>query len=164
MDTPGIKPKPSEHIELDRTELWAQLTNAINLRSAQDQVIWSIFGTFWATNAILLVALFTGGGLPTDPIVGVVVGAVGMVISFIWHTIQNRAQGHIMRHEELMERLEKKLGVNPEYAVSARLNRQAYDKYLRGGLPARTLMKAASIGGTVAWFAVFVVFLQRVVK
>lgn len=122
--------------------------------------LWNILGS----NAILLVALFAGGNLPTDPIVGVVVGAVGMILSFIWHTIQNRALGHMMRHEELMERLEKKLRVNPEYAVSARVNRQAYDKYLRGGLRARTVMKASSIGGTVAWFAVFVVFLLGVVK
>ena len=53
---------------LNRPEKWTQLTNALNLRSSQDQVLWSIFGAFWGANAILLVALFTTGKLPEETV------------------------------------------------------------------------------------------------
>ena len=146
---------------LKRSELWAQLANAINLRSSQDEVLWSIFGTFWAANAILLVALFTGGGLPTDPSVGIVVSIVGAILSLTWYAIQGRALGHLMRHEELIKRIEAELDFDPDCAVSAEINRRAYDKYLGKHPRARVLMKVYSIGGAISWAGALLYFLLR---
>ena len=136
----GSESPPDKNEPLERSEMWIQLTNAINLRSSQDQVLWSIFGTFWAANAILLVALFTTGDLPTNRIVGIIVATFGTVLSIVWHIIQTRALGHLMRHEELMRKLEAKLDFDPDYAVSAEVNRKSYDQYLSKRPKARTVM------------------------
>lgn len=40
-------------------ELWQQLGHAVSLDTSENQVVWTIFGLFWAADAILLVALFT---------------------------------------------------------------------------------------------------------
>jgi len=148
---------------LKRNELWSQLSNAINMRSAQDQVLWSIFGTFWAANAILLVALFTTGTMPQDSSVGIVVSSVGTFLSLIWYAIQARALGHLMRHEELIKRIEKELQFDPNYAISADINPTS-DKIL-GKVPkllrARILMNISSIIGAAIWAVAFVLFIRR---
>jgi len=148
----------------DRPELWSQLENAINLRSSEDQVLWSIFGTFWAANAILLIALFTTGDLPSNPTVGVVIASVGTALSLIWHGIQSRALGHVKRHEELMKTLEEELQIPPCFAVSAEINRSSYDQYLRRGFRARTLMPLCSLGGAVLWILALIFFVVKVLK
>jgi hypothetical protein len=56
--------------------LWSQLGNAVALAAKQDQIVWAVFGVFWAANAVLLVALFTTGDLPKRS-VGLVVSIVG---------------------------------------------------------------------------------------
>ena len=63
--------------------LWHQLSNSINLRSSQDQVLWNIIGTFGATNAILLVALFSQGEPPKNNTVGIVISLVGLILSAV---------------------------------------------------------------------------------
>ena len=147
---------------LMRSEMWLQLTNAINLRSSQDQVLWSIFGTFWAANAILLVALFTTGNLPSNPAVGIVISVVGLFLSLTWHAIQARALGHIIRHEELIRKIEVELGFDTELAVSPEINRQAYSQYF-GRLPrARKIMAMCSIGGAFLWALAIAFFVFEV--
>ena len=49
---------------LEDSALWSQLANAVALVGKQDQIVWAIFGIFWAANAVLVVALFTTGALP----------------------------------------------------------------------------------------------------
>ena len=80
--------------------------------------------------AILLVALFTSGTLPSDPLVGIAIAIVGILLSLTWHAVQNRALGHLMRHEMLITKLETSLDFAPDFAVSADLNRGPYDTYL----------------------------------
>lgn len=161
MESSDPSSREDEYFKLSRSELWSQLANAINLRSSQDQVLWTIFGTFWAANAILLVALFTSGTLPSDPFVGIVVATVGILLSLTWHSIQNRALGHLMRHEKLITKIESSLGFDPDFAVSADLNRVPYDAHLRKGLKARSVMRACSIGGTVMWLLALSSFLAN---
>lgn len=139
--------------KLERAEIWNQLSNTINLRSSQDQVLWSIFGTFWAANAILLVALFTTGKLPESPIVGIVVSIVGVILSFTWHIIQKRALAYIIRHEDLMSNLEGKLEFEPELAVSADINQSLSQKYLNRGPKARTVMSFFCLGSGFLWLS-----------
>ena len=118
--------KPSDQ------ELWHQLSNACNLRSSQDQVLWTISGIFWAVNAVLLVALFQGGKLPQCNIPGIVISAVGFMLSAIQFFLQGRALGHIKRYEELIKKIEKALNFDSDYAVSADLNLKEADGYLGG--------------------------------
>jgi len=129
----------------NRSDLWNQLANAIDLRNAQDQVLWSIFGTFWAANAILLVALFPSGRFPKVPAVGIIISLVGMIMSLIWYGMQRRALGHLNRHEELITEIETRLGIDQKLATSARINDESYARNLGGGIAARWLMKISSI-------------------
>ena len=161
---PSYKDFPTLSKIPERPELWSQLGNAINLRSSQDQVLWSIFGAFWAANAILLVALFTTGDLPSNPAVGLIVAGVGVSLSLIWHGIQNRALGHVKRHEELMKTLEEALDIDPRFAVSPEINRSNYDLFLRRGPSARTLMALCSLGGAVLWTLVLIFFVVKVLN
>lgn len=146
--------------ELSEHELWKQLTNVINSRSSQDEVLWSIFGTFWAGNAILLVALFPNGAAPKN-FAGIVISLVGVLLSLVWGAIQRRALGHIERYEELMNKVEEKLKIDCKFAVSAKLNEQLYDKYLKRGWKARNVMKASSIGAMVFWVLMLAFFVVR---
>jgi hypothetical protein len=65
-----------------------------------------IFGTFWAANVLLLIALFPEGHGP-NIIVGIIISFFGIGLAYIWDAIQNRALGHITKYEALMERIEK---------------------------------------------------------
>ena len=118
--------------------------------AAEDQIIWTIFGTFWATNAILLVALFSTGKLPETPVVGVIVSGVGFALSGVWHLIQKRALVHLERFEELVQKFETKLRFPPDLALSARVNKAAYKK-LEKGIRARDLIQACSLASTFLW-------------
>lgn len=133
-----------------REEMWNQLSNAISLRSSQDQVLWSIFGAFWATNAILLVALFNTGQ-PPGKLVGIVVSVVGFVISVTWHELWMRALGHVRRHETLMERIERKLGFEPQFAVSSDINIEDYKENVGKGIRARQIMPFLSVTAAILW-------------
>lgn len=160
--------------QLTQQELWNQLSNAANLRSSEDQVLWTASGIFWAANAVLLVALFQGGKLPEANVPRLVVSGVGMVLSTIQYFLQGRALGHIQRYEKLMTRLEHALDFAPEYAISANLNTEDADRYLGGRkgnvwfkvrrgtlVPVRRLMQGTSLGGALLWATTFSFFLYR---
>jgi hypothetical protein len=142
--------------------VWRQLGNAIQLRSAQDTVLWSIFGVFWAANAILLVALFPKGGLPAYPI-GAIISVVGFLLGIVWYKIQGRALGHVTRYERLMKRLEEELGFDSEeqrkYAISAEINKEDYRDCLDKGVSARVLMPKCAKGACLFWALAFISFL-----
>lgn len=150
----------SKYTRLDRTELWTQLANALQLRSSQDQVLWSGFGAFWAANAILLVALFPGGVLPSDP-VGLLISVFGALLALVWYVIQERVLGHLMRHEALIAKLEATIGFDPTYALSGELNQELYDTYLKKGLKARNVIKLSSLGVIAFWLIMLVIFIGR---
>lgn len=92
----------------EREESWRQLANAIVLRSSEEHVLWTIFGANSAANAVLLVALFQGGHLPSS-IVGETISLFGVLITLEWLLIQTRSQGHSERYEALIMRLDKQL-------------------------------------------------------
>jgi|GEM_PF-1379588 len=133
--------KSTPNKERERNEKWKQLENAIKLRSAQDQVLWTIFGAFGATNAILLVALFPEGHCPTY-LVGFIISLVGLFLAIVWCKIQNRALGHIKLYEDLMKELEYRLCIPRECTVS--INTALYEKYLAKGKPAKWWMPMCS--------------------
>ncbi len=160
---PVLDGKPTARRDLTEQEMWDQLTRARDLCSSEDQVVWSIFGTFWAANAILMVALFTTGSFPS-PAVGMTISSVGALLSRIWHKIQRRALGHLRRYEELAHRLEDRLSFDTKYATSGNLNTEDYDEFVAGERPpARTLMLACSSWGTWLWLAGFAYFVVQAV-
>ena len=142
----------------DRGELREQLALAAEMRSSQDQVLWSIFGFFGATSALLLMALFDGGGFPSDPRVGAIISLVGAVFSVAWSLVQDRALRHIRRHEDLMANIERRLAIPCDLAVSPAINTRAFDAFLSGGIPARRIMKYCGIASAIMWVAGFGVF------
>ncbi len=137
-----------------RQELWTQLANAVNLRSSQDQVLWTILGFFGATNAVLLSAMFASGDFPKSRWIQGVLVISGLLLSFAWHLIQGRALGHIKRHEALMALIERTLDLPAGMAVSAQINQSLYDIHLGGGIPARYVI--ARFGWATALLWVFV--------
>ncbi len=135
------------NMNLDENRWWDQLRNAIHLRSAQDQVLWTIFGIFGAANAILLVALFQNEpGYPW-----VIISLAGVSASIVWHLLLRRALGHVEMYKKIIEELERRLQIEPELALSGHINEEAFDKHLGKGTPARDLMRWFSLGVAIAW-------------
>lgn len=139
------------------SRLWQQLANAIQLRSAQDQVLWTIFGTFWAANVLLLIALFSDGHFP-EAIVGIIISLFGIGLGLVWHIVQHRALGHITKYEHLMKRLEKKLDFPKEFGVSG-INEDDYAQYVGQGIRARVVMPGSSMGALIIWAAFLFFFI-----
>jgi len=151
--------KDTSKRELEEDELWAQLRNAIMLRSTEDHILWNIFGIFAAANAILFIALFQTGDFPKNNIVGIIISGVGLSLSVVWFLIQWRTLGHIKRYEAVMERAENKLKIKPNYAVSGWINVEDYDKYLGKKPRVRTVMQRFSIIAGIGWLALISFFI-----
>lgn len=130
-----------------------QLENGIAMRSAQDQVLWSIFGAFWGSNAILLVALFQTGDFPRRACVGFVIALVGTAFALLWAGVQARALHHIERHESVICSAEMTLRI-PD---SLRLGTGAPQSMLA----ARNLMRMGAWLAVVVWAVAAITFACR---
>jgi hypothetical protein len=143
--------------------IWKQLGHAHHLRSSEDQVLWNIFGIFWASNTILLAGLFSSE-LDAFRVMAVsVIPAVGFFMSFIWLYIQVRSLGHIERFEKLTETLERELirrgNLDATIAASGKINDKDYEDCLRyTPYKIRHLMLTSSYVSCIAWFAGIVYF------
>src|SRR4030043_1487012 len=104
----------NEISQLERDELLVFLQNHSNLRTGQDQIVWSIFGAFWGTNALLLISLFSVGDQWKFEIVGIIISIIGIFISLIWTSIQIRAINRVQMHEDSMKFVEKKALIIPD--------------------------------------------------
>lgn len=140
----------------DNRHLWDQLNNAITLSAKQDQIIWTIFGIFWAANAVLLVGLVSPKDFP-NATVGMLISLVGAFISIAWSIIQFCANEYLDLYDNVIEKLEREL-LNPEeqnqYALSARLN-----SFKVGGVKrVRDFMFRCSTIPCILWPASLVVF------
>lgn len=147
------EPAPTPHPAMEDPACWSQLTNVIAMRSSQDSVGWSIFGTFWTTNAVLLVALFATGFPPAS--IGKIISGLGLLLSVIWLAIQRRAIGNMSRYDTLIERLEIRLRVEPSLAISPALN-PPEDRLPAG--PGRQLMLWSGVGAILGWAAALLIF------
>ena len=104
----------------DVEALREQLSNAIAMSAKQDQIVWAVFGVFWAAGAVLLVALFTTGNAPSRS-VGLVVSIAGTVLSFIWAIIQYRALGYLHFYDSVVQEIESRLHLPADVALSGRI-------------------------------------------
>lgn len=150
-------PEPTEPTD---GELWNQLGHAVSLDTSENQVVWTIFGLFWAADAIILVALFTTGDVP-KPAVGAIVSAVGVVLSAVWYLIQKRAIGYLEFYDGTVERLERRLRIPPDLTVSGNINARHYQLSLRGSVRIRGLMNACAGISAALWAASSLWFLCR---
>lgn len=160
LDAAKAAPVAPPRSPIPREELLAQLANTLGLRSSEDQVLWSAFGTFWGANAILLVALFSTGKLPDSPGIAPAVSAIGLAISLVWHWVQQRALGHVERYELLAKRIEERLQVEESLSTSARRNVGDYD-LLKRGPKARDVMRWCSTGASLLWALALIGFIAE---
>jgi len=100
--------------KLDEKYISEQLTRVNSSRSSEDTVLWSIFGAFIASNAILINILFSNNVSNYTQIIKV----IGIVISLSWGVIQYKALFHIKRLELIQEIIEKELKFEEKYRLS----------------------------------------------
>ena len=132
-------------------KLWTQLGHAVALAAKQDQIVWTVFGVFWAANAVLLVALFTTGDLPKRP-AGLIVSIVGLAISVVWAAIQIRAIAWLNFYDEVMKKLEDLL--QPPVRLTGRRDDVK-------GMSVRTLMRNWPFVSVVLWSGAVLWFLTH---
>jgi len=147
--------------KLSRPELWNQLQNALSSRSGIDQVYWSSYGLFWAANAVLLVALFSTGDFPVDPLVPIVISIAGLFQFLAWRTIHDRVLWHLNRVEALMERIEEDIGLGERHALSVRLSESDYREFFAKGPSARRAVKVSIHLVGISWALLLVVSALR---
>ena len=135
---------------VEKDQLWQQLNAVIAHRSGQDQVLWSVFGIFWAANAILLVALFSNGQEPRGP-AGVAVTLAGLAMAFVWWLIQRRAIGNVKRLTHLLQKLEEELGLPANLAMSPEINKADADRFMPSRPGATTVMSWTTAVAIPAW-------------
>jgi hypothetical protein len=139
------EPKEPQHT-FSSGQLSAQLTNVVNRSAYEDTVVWAIFGTFWAANALLLVALFSQGDFPRNPGVGVVISIAGTIVGVAWFQIQRRAIAHLARYEKIVALLEVELQVPDDF----RLTGDKHRENIRG-IGARTVMNGITRLAFAGW-------------
>jgi hypothetical protein len=110
--------------------------------SGSDSGYWAVFGTFWATNAILLVALFDQGKLPRNPLIILVVCGVGCAASAVWAITQVGALCHQRKLEDSLRKLESSIIPDHDLRITSHLGRVPW---------ARILMVACSILAFTGW-------------
>lgn len=138
---------------------YSQLANAVQLTAEQDQIVWTVFGVFWAANAVLLITLFTEGKLPVRN-VGIIVSAVGVVLSAIWAIIQLRALAHLRFYDSVIHRIEEKyIDIPQEVALSERINEDLSTRAMEGTVRVRPILKGSGIVVTVFWLIFLILFI-----
>lgn len=131
---------------------WQQLANACSARFGQDSVLWTIIGSFWSTNAVLLVALGASGTWANDPTLRGVICGTGVAVSLLWLFMQAAALRRVVAYEDVIKHLEAQLKLSNE----ARLlpgDPEDASHFRRGRLlfPARTMMPLVPPLSVAAW-------------
>lgn len=140
----------------ERSELFILLQNFSNLRTGQDQVLWSIIGSFWTANSLLLVSIFA-----TDQqdrtFVGILISFVGISISWIWNHIQSSALKRIESYEHSIKSIERKLKLEFDHCSFLRADSEYYEKKVNKN-SARYVMKKFSFYAIIVWAVSILLF------
>jgi hypothetical protein len=145
----------------NQPDLASQLANAVALVAKEDQVVWTIFGVFWAANVLLLGALFVTGSLP-HRVVGVTLSGVGVAFCLVWTLIQWRALHFLAFYERVQRLLEEDLFKDKSHlALSRKFNETVFNQAGWSKVPVRGIMMGSSIGISVLWLLGVIVFLRR---
>jgi hypothetical protein len=138
----------------NRNELLSLLQNFSNLRSSQDQVLWSIFGAFWGTNALLLISIFSVDSSWTIAQVGTVISIIGLIISFIWIIIQTRTLDRIQMYENSIMYIERKLKLAKELFAFSKVPKPSINFKVK----ARYVMRLNCYLLIISWFVALIYF------
>ncbi len=138
-----------------REKLLILLQNFSNLRQGQDQVLWSIFGAFWGTNALLLISFFSANDKWSNYQVGIVVSIVGFIISSFWILIQSRTIDRLRMYEDSIQYIEKKLSLKKELRAFSKAPKPSIDLNIK----ARFVMKFNSFIIWLSWLVALVCFI-----
>lgn len=153
-------PPPATPSEL-RKELGDQLNRAATLRGNQDQVAWRAFTAFWGSNSLLLVALSQRGELTEKPGLVAAVSLAGTLLSMSWWQILRRTLGHLSRYEQIIETIERKLGLPCEVAFSDGINVEDTLRYMPRGPRGRPIMLFCCLTSGFVWFVSFLYIISR---
>ncbi|PYX05111.1 MAG: hypothetical protein DMG88_22550 [Acidobacteria bacterium] len=142
----------------NKDTLRAQLQHFIDYDNNVNDVIWNLFGIFFAVNSVLLVALFQSGKFPTPP-VGFVISLAGALMSLVWALFHRRVLAHKERFEALIKGIEEDLEIPVKYRTSRKVNEYG-EMFLAGKGPgARPLLLVSTWGSFAIWLAALVSFL-----
>ncbi len=83
-----------------------QLQNVTSLRTDEHNTWVTFFSTCLATTALLLIAIFNSGDLPTKN-VGIIICSFGCFTSLIFFLVQNRALISMKTWERAIDQIEK---------------------------------------------------------
>jgi len=144
---------------------WNQLSNAITLICNQDQTIWNIFGYFWGTNALLLIALFSTEKLLTNSCIGIIVSSLGAMLSLLWRFIQKRAIAHMNRFESTMLKLEDSLKIDSSVSLSGKRNVEDYNFFIgeKGGVARKWIIISITLI-MIIWILSLIYFISQSIK
>lgn len=166
-----------ENRRLSRAELWEQLSQTKVDRNGENQALVTNFAYFWAGNAGLFCALCTveaavavgclASGITFLSMLIVLTAIatgftlVGSVMGVAWYLIQRRQLGHVERLENLIDHIERVLGIPSDCASSARINDEGFRSVsrLNNRFPARAVKGFYSRLNMVIWTGFFCGFL-----
>jgi len=143
----GDRRPSTEHLE-------SQLQIVSSARIGENQITWTIFGIFWATQVLLVGVLFQGGQFPPNPVLGFGVSFLGVVMSVAWALTQHRSLLHLQRHEDIIKLIEMQLVDRGDLLPDHQMTMQ--DLY--SGPRARTVMRVCCWAAAIAWLVSLVVF------
>ena len=141
---------------LGRPELLVLLQNFSSLRTGQDQVLWSVIGSFWTANSLLLVSIFATNRQDRF-YVGIIISLVGISISWIWDRIQKVSLDRIGSYEKSIKKIEKELGLEFELCSFLRKDSDEYEKSVNKK-SARFVMRKFSKYSICIWIISTIVF------
>ena len=155
------EPIPPASAKAPAFDARSQLGNAVARAAKEDQIVWTIFGIFWAANAVLLVALFTTGNVPSLP-VGIVVCVSGAVLSSVWFAVQRRAIGWLGYYEKIIRELETTyLNTPATVALTPKLNETTFKTAVGSSARVRPLMTWSGLVSAALWIAALSWFVVR---
>ena len=132
----------------ERNTLLAQLANTIALRGYETSISWGVFAVFGATNAVFLNIAIQVTSPPKNG--ELVAMAAGLVFSLFWLFIQKRVIAYINRYDALITRIEQRLGIDDDLAISLQINHRDRNAFVTG-FSARSMMLVAVTVVIIAW-------------
>lgn len=131
-----------------------QLAHAIALQCSSNQVLWTVFGIFWAANAALLVALFATGHWPAPTMVLIVAG-VGAVLSLVWFYTQRRVIKYLNFYDAVIHKIECTLaGLPSAVHLSKGAKSELFQQHVGSDRSVRPVMQVSSAVAVAFWLLV----------
>lgn len=126
------------------------LTNANNLKMHQDLLVYTIFGIFWAANAILVVGFFQSN-YESKAFCLIIISIFGLCLSIIWSFIEYSIIKYHEFYEDLVDQIEKDLNIPTKFQTGQ--DNVKFNEYI-GIRYIKFTLKAIPIVFSIVWFFV----------